>query len=661
MLGSTEVKLGNDQISSFGSRKAQALLYYLATTDGVCTRDTVAGLLWPEMPEKKAKSNLRVAIASVKQQIGAYLNVSSNGLALNRKLTYESDVETFRDALAVALRQRNLEEIEAALTLYKGEFLQGFHISNAAPFEEWLVQQREHLRMLAIQGLESLGAFCLDQKAYATGLAAARQLLMLEPWHENAHRQIMVLLALSNQRSAALAHFEVCQRQLRDELGVAPAPETVALYESIKTGDFEQPADPLLQRAAEILRVQAASPPAEVVPLQPPLPPNNISAPLAGFVGRTSELTFACQQFTEFESRLLTILGIGGIGKSSLAQRIAQHMLHAHADLFPHGIFMVALLGADANSDPNDAGDVILMAIAEAIGAEFRGDAPYLTQLITYLRARRLLLILDNLEHLIAGAQTIAKLLAQAPHIRMLITSRTRLRVNGETTLVLGKLSLPSAPNPLEQLAASSHVMTKSEAAWQRSDAVAMFVQRAQVMNPQFTVDPQTLDAIVRICTLVDGLPLGIELAVSWLHALNCSQIAREIELSLDFLTTDLPSLPPAQRALRSVFERSWQLLAPADQELLAKLTIFPFTFHPHAAQFVANASLPMLAKLVSHSLLSVNSTGAYFMHRSVREFALTKLSSQPDQYVELQKQHARYYLNFLIQRDWPSRAPNTL
>lgn len=658
LLGSTEVRLGSDLLSSFGSRKAQALLYYLATIDGVCTRDTAAGLLWPEMSEKKAKSNLRVAIASVKQHIGAHLDVSSTGLAFNRKLPYESDVETFRNSLAVALRQRNLEAIQEANALYKGEFLQGFHLHNAAPFEEWLVQQREHLRMLAIQGLESLGAFCLDQKAYATGLAAARQLLMLEPWHENAHRQIMLLLALSNQRAAALAHFEVCQRQLRDELDVAPAPETVALYESIKAGDFEQPAAPLLRRAAEMLRVRDEAPPAEPAPPQPPLPPNNIADPLAGFVGRTSELAFACQQLTEFESRLLTILGPGGMGKSSLAQQVAQHLLHAHAGHFPHGIFMVSLLGANTNADPNGAGDIILMAIAEAIGAELRSDAPYLAQLIASLRDRRSLIILDNLEHLIAGAQTIAQLLAQAPRVRMLITSRTRLRVNGETTLVLGKLSLPSAPNALERFVDGSHLVTKPAETWQGSDAVAMFIQRAQVMNPQFTVDPPTLAAIVQICTLVDGLPLGIELAVSWLHALNCAQIAREIERSLDFLTTDLLSLPLPQRTLRSVFERSWQLLAPADQELLAKLTIFPFTFYPDAAQFVAGASLPMLAKLVSHSLLSVNSASAYFMHRSVREFALSKLSAQPDQYTSLQRQFAHYYLDFMAQRESAIKSP---
>ncbi|MCB0099363.1 MAG: hypothetical protein KDE46_26705, partial [Caldilineaceae bacterium] len=166
-MGAIEVTLGDTVISNFGSRKAQALLFYLAVIDGGCTRDTAVALLWPDMPEKKAKSNLRVTLAKLKQQLGSHLDISTTKLSLNRQLPAESDVEMFRKRLATSLHQRDLQEIEAAIALYKGEFLQGFHLHNAAPFEEWVIQQREHLRMLAIQGLESLVNDCLEQKAYA--------------------------------------------------------------------------------------------------------------------------------------------------------------------------------------------------------------------------------------------------------------------------------------------------------------------------------------------------------------------------------------------------------------------------------------------------------------------------------------------------------------
>ncbi|MCB0139338.1 MAG: AAA family ATPase [Caldilineaceae bacterium] len=637
LLGAIEVKLGDIVIASFGSRKAQALLFYLAIIDGGCTRDTAAALLWPDMPDKKAKSNLRVTLAKLKQQLGSHVDISTTKLSLNRQLPYESDVETFRKRLATSLHQRDLKESEAAIALYKGEFLQGFHLHNAAPFEEWVIQQREHLRMLAIQGLESLVNDCLEQKAYAAGLNAARQLLQLEPWHENAHRQVMLLLALSNQRVAALNHFELCRRQLQNELGVDPSPDTVALYERIKAGEYEQSGKATVQ-------------PTTAHPPQPT--PHNLASPLTDFVGRTAELAFIQQQFGEYACRLLTILGPGGMGKSSLAQQAARLLLQLQGDQFPHGIFIVSLLGIDSSTDPAEAGDAILMAMAEATGGDLRGGAPYLTQLIAHLRQSQLLLILDNMEHLIAGAQHIAELLAQAPHVRMIVTSRTRLRIKGETTLVLGKLSLPSAPIPLGLLNAAANAGVDLEPAQQNSEAVAMFVQRARAMDPRFTVDQETLAAIVHICVLVDGLPLGIELAVSWLHALTCVQIEREIERDLDFLTTDLLNLPPAQRALRTVFERSWGLLESAEQITLAKLAIFPATFQPEAAQFVANAPLSSLAKLVNHSLLLVNSSGAYFMHRSVREFALAKLSAQPEQFVELQKRYARFYLDFIVQRE---------
>lgn len=647
LLGPVEVRLGKKKLTTFGSRKAQALLFYLAMNPGSCAREILAALLWPEMNDKKAKSNLRVAIASLKQQIGPYLESTPSHIALNRQLPYTLDAESFQSSLLEALKQHNIEKMRTAVTLYGGEFIQGFYLANAGPFEEWVLQQRECLRMLVIQALEAVTADCLEHDEYTLGLSAARRLLRIEPWHEEAHRTIMQLLTLSNQRTAALAQYELCQRLLEAELGVGPAPETIALYEAIKGGQYEK------VRSKPTTRHHAPPP----TPDRPEAAdasitiPTNLEAVLINFVGRERELEHISQHFTAGQGRLYCILGPGGMGKSSLAHQAARRMTQTHQHIFPDGIYLLRLPGGSQPADAAEAKSVIITAIAQVVGCELHGNPPSHMQLHTFLNQRQLLLVIDNFEHFVAGVNTLVEILAHAPNVQMLITSRTRLRVSGETILPLEKLSLPRGPlQPLPSVAIAQGAARPPS--WRESEAVTMFMERAKAIHRDFVVSQESLDAIVKICNLVDGLPLGIEMAASWLHVLPCHQIAQEIEQSLDFLTDNMCGLPDSQRTLRSIFDSSWSMLGPDEQALLVRLSIFPSTFQCEAARAITNTTVHSVATLLNHSLLSLVNRGRYNMHRCIREFVLDKLMQQPDIRTELRIRFARYFLEFAAQKE---------
>ncbi|MEM7132535.1 MAG: BTAD domain-containing putative transcriptional regulator [Chloroflexota bacterium] len=236
LLGTYEMSFGSGCLSDFGSRKAQALLFYLAMTSRSSSRDTIVALLWPEMTEKAAKNNLRSTLTTLKRHIGPYLDVTRGGVTFNRRLPLLFDVERLRIGLQTTISAKNVREIWSTLELYQGELLQGFQIRSAGPFEEWMLPQREQLRSQTLRALEMLTEVCIEQSEYSIGLAASHKQLALEPWSETAYRQLMRLLLATGQRALALRQFEICCQTLAKGLGVEPMAETVELYQYVKVG-----------------------------------------------------------------------------------------------------------------------------------------------------------------------------------------------------------------------------------------------------------------------------------------------------------------------------------------------------------------------------------------------------------------------------------------
>jgi predicted ATPase len=330
-----------------------------------------------------------------------------------------------------------------------------------------------------------------------------------------------------------------------------------------------------------------------------PLPPRSpFPVQLTSFVGREAELSEVEQLL--LTGRLVTITGAGGVGKTRLGLEVGQRQ-SATSD---HGVQFVPLAGVGTTN-------LLAWAIAAPLGISFQGPAEPQLQLIQYLRDMHLLLILDNFEHLLDGAEFLTDILSGAPGVRILVTSRVRLNLQEEWVLPLDGLHFPDR-QAIESI--------------DRYPAVQLFVERARHSQADFSLR-HNVQPIIDVCRHVEGLPLALELAATWLRVMPCDQIAPEIERGLDFLTTSMRNLPDRHRSLRAVFDRSWTLLSEADQRVLAQLSAFRGGFDREAAAQVAGASLAVLAGLVDTSLIRPTLAGRFDMHELLRQYLAQQLA----------------------------------
>ncbi len=318
-----------------------------------------------------------------------------------------------------------------------------------------------------------------------------------------------------------------------------------------------------------------------------PAPPAAPRLPLPAtlLIGRQPEAVRLQQLLRDEGHRLVTLVGPGGIGKT----RLALHMAHSLEEHFANGAIFVPLVTLSHSVE-------LPSAIAGAMNKSLAADSSTTAQLDALLSAQSLLLVLDNFEQLLALdgdaiTELIEHILQHLPGVTLLVTSRERLRLAGERILELGGLAVPRAEQ-IEDVATS--------------DAVILFLQRARQVSPSFALTPADHAAIARLCTLLSGMPLGIELAAAWMRTLTPQEIATEIGRSLDFLTLADRGVPARHRSLRAAFEHSWKLLAPTEQKAAAHLSIFRGGFRREAGEMVAGATLPILAALIDKSLVQV-------------------------------------------------------
>lgn len=619
-LGGLSIQRGGTPVEGLASRKAEALLVYLACTGQPQPREVLADLLWDDRPQERALSNLRVLLSSLRRELGPFVTITRQTVAFNPDSPHRLDVADLEAGLAAGDDPARQAQ---ALALYRGDFLRGFHLRGSRGFEEWLVVERERLRLQALDGLQRLVAAYLDLGDYPAGIEQAERLLQLDPLEEEAHRQLMLLLTLNGQRNAALAQYESCRQILAEELGLEPTPETTALFERIRDG--------------EIGAAPGPAPPASPPPVRVPAP----STPL---VDREEELAQIIEHLSDPACRLLTLIGPGGIGKTRLAIQAALQMAEAETGdgerMFPHGVFFIPLA-------PLTSASLLVSTIADALDFSFYSGEDPGGQLLDYLRQKQLLLVLDNFDHLLAqpGVDLPAEILQQAPQVKILAVSRERLNLQGEWLLPLQGLSVPEPPpRPAPQ----------EDAAWDGAEtfsAVQLFLQRARAVSPDFSLQGEAKPCVARICRLVEGIPLAIELAAAWIRMLSCPEIARQIEHNLDFLTTSLRNVPERHRSLRAVFDYSWQLLPPEEQQALRKLAVFRSGFQAEAAQRVAGASLPLLTALADKSLVRADA-GRYVRHLLLWQYAAEKLDEVPAEREQVQDLHCQYYAAFLGQRE---------
>jgi len=351
------------------------------------------------------------------------------------------------------------------------------------------------------------------------------------------------------------------------------------------------------------------------------LPPHALPTQMTSFVGRQHEITEASRLMGS--TRLLSLTGLAGCGKTRLAIEVARK-IRAN---FEDGIYFMPLA-------PLVSADSILWTIGEHLAIQFYPHSPPLQQLLEHLRKKRLLLVLDNFEHLLDGAGIVTSILHAAPNVRILITSRERLSLYGEVNYTIGGLSLSGdSPEP--------------------SEAVELFTQRARSVAPGLEMDAGALVDITRICQRLEGMPLGIELAATWVDVLSPHEIADEIEESLDILEAEIRDLPAGQTSIRASFARSWNLLQETQKLAFQRLSVFRGGFTRHGAAAVVDVGLRTLQALVNKSLLHYDPTrGRYEIHELLRHFAREKLEGSIEE-TSAYETHARYFADFMAER-WP-------
>jgi len=608
LLGPFQANLQGKPVA-FPYDKVRALLAYLAVEARTRhRREMLAALLWPEQSAAAGRTSLRTALAALRRILNdrdasiPLLLVERDSVQLNPNGHYCLDVDALRSRLKASEIHPHhrvdgcetcIQDLEAAVALYRGDFLQGLNPGGSVEFEDWTLIQREHFHARILTALHNLTQYYTRKGQYGQAQRYALQQVAMEPFREEAHRALMQILANSGQRSAALAQYQTCGRILAEELGVEPSQETRSLYERIRQSGESRP--------------------------------NNLPAQLVSLIGRDEDLAQVADRLANPDCRLLTLTGPGGIGKTSLAL----HAARKNQSAFLNGVYFVPL-GTLVQSDQ------VLTAIVSALPFSLEGGAPPRMQLFNYLRGKSILLVMDNMEHLMDAAELMNELLEQAPHLQILVTSRERLNLRSEWVMPLGGLPYPKQTASINQDTLSSY------------GASQLFIQRAQQIMASFVPTRDQSLAIAHICEFLLGSPLGIELAAAWTPVHSLDEIEAEIQKSLDFLATSMRDVQPRHRSLRATFEHSWDLLLQEEQDVLLKLSVFRGTFNSDAAHQVAGATPFMLASLADKSLLQSGIPGRYRMHPLVQQFAAEKLAADTQTEHDGRERHGLFFTSFL-------------
>lgn len=588
-------------------RKTETLFKVLLTERGrVFTQDQLIEALFPELDVQKATQNLYKRISELRHILEPKLKKGTDsqyvlragvgGYCFSETAPCWLDTEEFRKHYQVGRElaktdrwSQALEHYQQVTELYRGDFLA------EDLYEEWSLAPRERWREHYLQALSQLIECFARLEQYQEAIESCQRLIALEPCRESAYRAKMLYHYYAGEEPKALQTYEDCIKAIKEELGVDPAQETRALRDLIQQGQ---------------------------VPQLPKVIPNNLPASLPALIGRDQEAQEVRQRLLDPHNKLITLTGPGGIGKTYLALHVAS----AELDLFPDGVFFVPLAATDTV-------DRFLYAIAEALRFSFFGSRTPNDQLMSYLREKKLLLILDNFDHLSEAAPLVGEIAQQTKNVKLLVTSRERIHLHDEWVFRLTGLEYP-AEVPVKDLG--------------QYGATALFLARATKIAPELHLDQEDPAPMIQICQLLDGNPLGIELAASWVHLLPLQEILQGIQRNYEFLSTTRQDIAERHRSMYAVFEYSWKLLSEIEKALLMKLAVFQGGFARDALEPVTGASVSQLSTLVDKSLVQRLYLGRCGLHEFLREYTLKKLSADAETEARVRDLHAAYYVHFL-------------
>jgi predicted ATPase/DNA-binding SARP family transcriptional activator len=601
LLGPVEVEQDGHVVAVGGRRQRALLAHLLLHANTVVPRDRLIDALWGERPPDTAANALQVAVHGLRKLLGADRIVTRGSGYLLRVETGELDLERFG---ALAERARSEPHAAASATLREALALwRGAALADVGevPFA---AAEEARLEELHLAALEERIAADLALGRHAELVPELERLVAEHPFRERLRREHMLALYRSGRQADALEAFQQARRTLVDELGLDPGPELQELERAI-----------LRQDAALALPAARAR--------------SSIPAPLTPLVGRRLELAALTSLVRSGQARLLTLTGPGGTGKTRLALESAWELVSDFSD----GVVFVDLAPI---ADPELVGAQILAALE----VDEQPDRRVVETIKDALRGRNLLLLLDNFEGVVDAAPLVTELLAAAPELKALVTSRVVLHLSGEHEYPVPPLALPDLEHDsVDGLA--------------RSEAVELFAARARAVSPGFGLTAANARVVAAICVALDGLPLAIELAAARTRELAPEEMLERLGSRLELLTTGPRDVPARQRTLRATLDWSFDLLDDDEQRLLARLAVFSGGATLEAAEAVCGADLEALEALVDKSLLRREETEGteqrFRLLETVREYGLERLGERGET-DELRRRHAEHF-RYLAER----------
>jgi predicted ATPase/DNA-binding SARP family transcriptional activator len=591
ILGPLEVADG-DRLAPLGGAKQRALLAVLLMhLNEVVTTDRLIEEVWAGTAPATATKSVQVYVSALRRSLPApepVLFTRPGGYVLQLDpavvdaCRFEQAVEAGRRAMDDDRPERAAETLRAGLALWRGPPLVDFTYQ---PFAQAEIARLEDMRVGA---LEQLVEVRLALGRHADVVGELESLIAGNPFRERLRAQLMLALYRCDRQAEALQAYQDARTALVEELGIEPGPRLRELHQAILAHD-------------PVLDVTAPKRPSAPTPRASQLP-----TPLTALFGREADLDRLADLVGESRTRLLVLLGPGGVGKTRLAIAVTRRLARDFAE-----VGFVALAGL---SDPGD----LASGIAVALGAPLREGEPARAALLRFLADRHLLLVLDNFEHLLAGAPLVAELLEACPRLTILVTSRAPMRLAAERLY------------PVRPLEAPAERLVVPMADLERYAAVALFCDRARGREPDFAIDANSAPHVCAICRRLDGLPLALELAAARVALLPPAELAARLDKTLAVLGAGPGDAPARQRTLRATIDWSYNLLTADERRAFARFAVFASGATVAAAETVTCAALDTLDSLVAKQLL-IRRHRRLLMLETVREYALERLAHEPD------------------------------
>ncbi|MCW3096470.1 MAG: hypothetical protein JWL77_2088 [Chthonomonadaceae bacterium] len=619
LFGPMQARVQGQLLPPMRSRKGLWLLALLTLRhDRPVEREWLAGTLWPEMDQSQSNANLRGVLSDLRRTLGSQ---HSRLMALGRHTlllelaTPEVDVDVLTFDAAVHSAKR--ASLERAVALYRGPLLEGCN-------EEWVLQERAVREQNCLLALQELGDAALTGRDYEQAVRHYQRAVSLDPWGEAARRGWMEALAGRGDINAALQVYREFVEVLKSDPTANPDEQTSTLYTRLRSEVRPRGRSHAGDVGGELAVLKISG---------------YLPHPLTELVGREDE----CLEVTVRlrRSRMVTLTGVGGIGKTRLAVAVAAEIVKEYAD----GVWLVAL---EALSE----GRQVLQQIAAVLGVKEESGRELSQSLIDHLRTKRLLLVLDNCEHLLeASAQVAAHLLQECAGMRILATSREALGISGETAWSVPGLAVPAPQHLPQGQTTLLRVLIGYE-------SVQLFVERAQAVQKTFALCGNNARTVAQICSQLEGIPLAIELAAARIRAMTVEQIASRLDDYLGLLTIGNRTVQSRQQTLRATLDWSYALLNESERSLLRRLSVFVGGWSLEAAERVCVGEgqvLDLLTSLVDKSLVTFEergqAEGRYHLLEMVRQYAAERLQASGEA-EQAKLRHQEWCLSFAEQAE---------